>query len=444
MCQTEKFSKAEEVFHWMDEYCTQAIQPGLQRMEWMLDRLNHPERRCKFIHIAGTNGKGSTAAMVSSVLREAGYPTGLFISPYITKWNERIQFDGEAISESSFVHWANVLRPLVEEMKKTEQGAPSPFEFWTLMAICYFALETTPWFIVWETGLGGRFDSTNVVHPLVSVITQIGWDHQEWLGETLSDIAKEKAGIIKPGVPVVCGSGDEEVVQVIRREAETKKSGCYVLNQDFSVELDEVNTTMQRFHFQNIYHSLRGLEIAMMGEHQLRNAATALMTLDILRQGYATVLEPEHIYQGMKKAFWPGRMELVSQHPPIVLDGAHNKDGIQALVSTIKQLYTYDRLLLLTAMMKEKEISSMVVPLAEIADEVITTTVADQPRSLSAEELASEFRKQSSTQVHAISSAREACQWIRERATSRDLCVIAGSLYLVSEVRSLLLDEFQE
>lgn len=445
MSQTQKFSKAKDVFQWMEEHCAQTIQPGLQRMEWMLDRLNHPERRCKFIHIAGTNGKGSTAAMITSVLKEAGYPTGLFISPYITKWNERIQFDGEPISESSFVHWANMLQPLVEEMERTEQETLSPFEFWTLVAICYFAKETVPWFIVWETGLGGRLDSTNVVYPLVSVITHIGLDHQEWLGETLTEIAKEKAGIIKSGIPVVCGSNSEEIIEVIRQEVDAKKSRCYVLNQDFSVVLDRVSADKQKFHFENIYHSLKDIEISMMGEHQLRNAATALMTLDVLRQNYATVLEPEHIYLGMQKATWPGRMELVSQQPKILLDGAHNIDGINALVSSIQQLYTYDRLFLMTAMMKEKEVSSMIAPLAELADEVVTTTVKDQPRSMEAEDLAKEFRRQrSDLKVHTINTARKACQWLQEKATPQDLCVITGSLYLVSEVRSLLLDEIQE
>ncbi|WP_170839886.1 bifunctional folylpolyglutamate synthase/dihydrofolate synthase [Lihuaxuella thermophila] len=445
MEQTRTFATSEEVFRWMDQTCRKSVKYGLERMEWVLGRLGHPERRCKFIHIAGTNGKGSTAAMISSVLIEAGYPTGMFISPYVTEWNERIQFDGEPISEASFVHWANHLRPFAEEMNQLEIGAPTWFEFMTLLAICYFAYEASPWFIVWETGLGGRLDSTNVVYPLVSVITHVGFDHKDMLGDTLAEIAKEKAGIIKPGVPVVCGSEEEEALRVIAEEARQKKCNLYVLHKDYQIELVHSDSERQTFHFANAYRRLLNLEIPLAGEHQLRNAGTALMTLDILRQNYATVMEDEQIGQGLKRVNWPGRMEKVSDQPLIVLDGGHNPDGIRALVSSVRQLYTYERLILMVAVMKDKDVKEMLKPLLSVCDMVITTQVQDQPRSFSADELADEIKGMDpGVPVLAAPTAEEGLSLMKKQATDKDLLLITGSLYLISEIRPLLIQKSDE
>ncbi|MBA4496141.1 bifunctional folylpolyglutamate synthase/dihydrofolate synthase [Paenactinomyces guangxiensis] len=445
MDQTKMFATSEEVFHWMEHRCVRTIQPGLERMEWILNRIDHPERRCKFIHIAGTNGKGSTAAMISSVLREAGYPTGLFISPYVTNWNERIQFDGEPIAESSFVHWANFLRPLADEMAEHGPGAPSPFEFWTLIAICYFAYEASPWFIVWETGLGGRCDSTNVVYPLVSVITHIGFDHKDWLGETIAEIAREKAGIIKAGVPVVCGSENKEALAVITEQAKQKNSSLYVIHKNFQAEPKTATPNGQRFHFTNAYGTLSDLEIPLVGEHQIRNAGTALMALEVLRQHYATVLEREHIEQGLKKTSWPGRLEKVSDQPLIVLDGAHNPDGIHSLVSSVRQLYTYDHLILMVAMMRDKDITEMIQPLLPLAHQVIATQVQDLPRALPAEELAQQVRQLNpELSVQSASTAEEGLRLMKKKAGEKDLLLITGSLFLISEVRPLLIKEYSE
>lgn len=444
MSQIKPFTTSAEVFAWIEQTHDHKIKPGLKRMEWLLDRLDHPERRCKFIHIAGTNGKGSTSAMLSSVLRAAGYPTGLFISPYITHWSERIQFDGEPIAESSFVHWANVLLPHVEAMREeTELGALSPFEWWTIVAICYFALEACPWFIVWETGLGGRLDSTNVVYPLVSVITQVGLDHQEWLGESIAEIAREKAGIIKPGVPVVCGAEDPTALTVITERAKEMKSQLYTLHRDYDTEKVSADSAGQRFHFTNVYRTLSNLETQLVGDHQLRNAATALMTLEVLRQNYATVLDVEQIVQGLQQAHWPGRLEKMGEHPQIVLDGAHNPDGIQALASALS-LYSYDRLFLLIGMMKDKEIEGLQALLA-LANHVTTTTVTGQLRSLPAEELAERLRKmRPELTIETSINASAGLQEMKKRATERDLLLVTGSLYLVSEVRPLLIQERAE
>lgn len=440
MQQMISFTTPSDVFGWMEQTCAQAIQPGLERMEWMLERLGHPERRCKFIHIAGTNGKGSTAAMVASVLREAGYSTGLFISPHILTWNERIQINGEPITEKAFVHWANQLRPLAEEIKSAGPGAITPFEFWTLLAILYFSKDAVPWFVVWETGLGGRLDSTNVCYPLVSVITQIGLDHQEWLGETISEIAREKAGIIKEGIPVICGAEQPEAQAVIHEVAQMKKCNVYQAGVDYRVEPLEPSTGEpgQAFAFTNVYHSFT-TRVSLMGEHQLRNAGTALMALDVLRQRYATLIEEEHIHLGLANVRWPGRLEKMSEHPCILLDGAHNLDGVRSLVKALHDQYTYDRLVLVLAIMKDKQVDAMLQQLVEIADQVITTQVAEQPRSMTGEELSELVRYLNpSIPVSSTANAEEACALMREQLGERDLGVVTGSLYLVSEVRPLL------
>jgi dihydrofolate synthase / folylpolyglutamate synthase len=439
MEQRETFTTAAEVFAWMERTCRGAFQPGLERMEWVLERLHHPERRCKFIHIAGTNGKGSTAAMISSVLRAAGYSTGLFISPYIVHWSERIQYEGEFIAESAFVKWANYLYPHLEKMEEHGPGKPSPFEFWTLLAICYFAFDVCPWFVVWETGLGGRLDSTNVVYPLVSVITQIGLDHTDQLGQDLKGIAQEKAGIIKPGVPVVCGAEEAEVLQVIQAEANRKKCAFYTFQRDFTVEFLEFSPNYQRFHFTNAYRTLSHLAIPLLGEHQLKNAATALMTLEVLRQNDATILEDEHVERGMKSVFWPGRLEKWSEQPLLLLDGAHNLDGIQALVSALLHYYTYDRFIVVLAMMRDKDVLASIRPLVALADLVLITQVQDQPRSLSASELAHLLKEDDpGLTIHPFPAAEEGVRWAQTQANETDLILITGSLYLVAEVRALL------
>ncbi|WP_164491656.1 bifunctional folylpolyglutamate synthase/dihydrofolate synthase [Staphylospora marina] len=435
---TVPLTSASDVFAWMDRALARNIKPGLERMEWALERLDHPQRRLKYIHVAGTNGKGSTAAMIDAVLREAGYPTGMFISPYVTSWRERIRFDGEPIPEESFVRWANELRPLVGEMAESGPGAPTPFEFWTLLAILYFAHEACPWFVVWETGLGGRLDSTNVVWPLVSVITTVGMEHREWLGDTVSEIAREKAGIIKAGVPVICGETSEEALSVIAETAKNKQCDLYVRDRDFAVESVSSDLDGHRFHFRNVYRRLEDLRIPLAGAHQLSNAAVAAMTLEILRQRYATVIDPEHFQEGLAKTDWPGRLEKVSNRPMILLDGAHNPDGMNALAETVRQ-YGDGKRIFVVAVMKDKDVRDMLRPIADLADLFVATQVGGESRSLPAEELAAELRGLSpDTETVVEPVAENAVRLARGRATEQDLITVAGSLFLVAEVRPML------
>lgn len=440
---TPKFSTYQEVLTWMDHSLKTSIQPSLDRMQWLMERLGYPQRRLKFIHIAGTNGKGSTAAMIASVLKEAGYPTGMYISPHVTSWNERIQFDGQPISEESFVHWSNYLYPWIEEMIQ-EGNAHSPFEFWTALAIVYFAKEALPWFVVWETGLGGRWDATNVVYPLVSVITQIGLDHNEWLGNTVSDIAREKAGIIKAGVPVISAQLSPEALEVIQHIAQEKKARLYLEGKEFHVRPLEVTANGSLFDFTNIYRTLPRLHIPLIGEHQLHNAAVALMTLEVLRQSYATVIDPEHFEDGLKKVKWPGRMEKVSDEPWIILDGAHNPDGLKAALNTVKYQLNREKFGIVMAIMQDKAVEEMLDLIGEYADWVVATEV-DHPRSMKAKQLQEALvKKYPDLPIYMIPSISETCSWLKEHMKQSELCLITGSLFLVSEVRSILAETEME
>lgn len=429
------FTTAQDVLHWMDRNCVIGIHPGLERMEWALNRLGHPERRCKWIHVAGTNGKGSTGAMISSILREAGYPVGVYLSPHILDWNERIQLDQIPISEESFVSWANYLYPYLEEMIKDGPGAPSPFEFWTLVAICYFALEACPWFVIWETGLGGRWDATNVVYPIVSVITQIGLDHKNFLGDNITEIAQEKSGIIKQGIPVVCTAKRPEAIQVIEETCKKQKSRLYLIDREFGVCDPSMSSEQQIFSFYSPFQELTDVTLGLRGEHQFENAAGAIMTIDILRHQYITVVEETHIRDGLNKVHWEGRWEIVQQHPTVILDGAHNEDGVKSLASSIKKIYSDRKVRLLVASMKDKE-SQVLNPIVDVADEIWVTEVSDQIRSRTAEELAEILHQQfPNKRIRPIVSPVEGIRELLSHSAQEDVVLITGSLYLVSEVR---------
>lgn len=430
------FTTTKEVHDWMDQHCVMGVQPGLDRMKWVLEQLGHPERRCKWIHIAGTNGKGSTGAMMSSILREAGYTVGVYLSPHILEWNERIQVDGTGISEESFVKWANYLLPYLEELI-AQGNAPSPFECWTLIAICYFALDACPWFVIWETGLGGRWDATNVVYPLVSVITNIGLDHKEFLGPDLTSIALEKAGIIKRGIPTVCSVEADEAKAMIHEVAKSESAPIYQLHENFFYEVQEFTANQQIFSFSSPYQTLRDLPLYLQGIHQFKNAATALMTIDILRHQYITVVEEAQIREGLKKTRWVGRMEKVQENPFVILDGAHNQDGVKALTRSLSELYPDRKIRFVLASLQDKEMD-VLQPLTEIAHQIVTTEIPNFPRSRKAHELAELLMPYTSQSIKAMENPWEAVQLVLQQASLDDVIVITGSLYLISEVRPYL------
>jgi dihydrofolate synthase / folylpolyglutamate synthase len=436
------FHTYEEARDWIINLIPFGIRPGLERIKLLLEAFGHPERRLKFIHVAGTNGKGSVCAYLTSVLRACGYDVGTFTSPYITKFTNRFQYNGEDIPEATLLQLANDLKPEVDKIAGTELGSPTMFEVSTALALLYYGKVAYPDYVVWETGLGGRLDVTNVVTPVVSVITNVGHDHMDILGDSIEQIAAEKAGIIKPGVPVVSAATQPEVLAVIRSAAEANKSTLYCYGEQFRVSPMDIRENEQHIRFEGLFRTIEPLVITLNGAHQQTNAAVAVMTLEVLRQYYALILEDEALLEGLRSTAWPGRLELVSESPRLLLDGAHNPEGMETLAAALrdKETYRYKKLHLMIGMLGNKNHHDALRHILPIVDSLIVTE-PDYRRKLAAEEL------------HAIASSipgcppstivepdwRRALELLQSRTADGDMAVVAGTLYLIADVRSRVL-----
>ncbi|MCU6711085.1 bifunctional folylpolyglutamate synthase/dihydrofolate synthase [Paenibacillus sp. J5C_2022] len=434
-----------EAVSWITSLIPFGIRPGLQRIEELLERLDNPHRRLKFIHVAGTNGKGSVCAYLTSALMRGGYDVGTFTSPYITKFTNRFQYNGEDIPEETLLALAKKLKPHVDELAGTELGSPTMFEVSTALAILYFAKVSYPDYVVWETGLGGRLDVTNIVCPVISIITNVGHDHMDRLGDTLEQVATEKAGIIKPGVPVVSAVSQPELVSIIRETAERKKSSLYMLGDQFRFERLEAGEEEQSFRFSGLFRELPELKIGLSGAHQVTNAVTALMALEVLRQYQALVLDEDAIREGLRSATWPGRMELVSHEPRILLDGAHNPEGAEALAAALRDTYKYDRLIVMMGMLENKNHRATLRHILPIVNMLIVTEPdyrmkqdADELARL-AEEMRESWSPAPSFQLVVAKDWKEALNKLQEATGETDLGVVTGTLYLIADVRSYML-----
>jgi dihydrofolate synthase / folylpolyglutamate synthase len=428
----------EECLCWLDSLEKFSIRPGLERMEYMMERLEHPHRRLKFIHVAGTNGKGSTCMFLHSILRKAGHDTGLFTSPYIGSFQSRIQYNEEVISQESLLLLVQRLYPIVEEMKGTEAGEPTEFEVITALAILYFATVTYPDIVIWETGLGGRWDSTNIVHPLASIITNVGFDHMNILGEDLPAIAREKAGIIKSGVPTITGEKKEEVLDVLLGTAKEKMAAPYRAGVEFRTHRYPASAgeaMAEVFDYESIFGSFKGCTLHMIGEHQVENAATAIMALQVVNQYYALYIEEKHIMEGLRDASLPGRFEQISEKPTVLLDGAHNVEGMEALVKTLGDFYPGKKVSLVFSVLSDKKYVEMISMLAPHCSRVWATR-GSHPRAALSEELADVFQSAApNLAVYARENWQEALQEAIHTVTDEDVLLVAGSLYFISDVK---------
>ena len=440
---TEPFRTAGEAVAWITSRMNLGIRPGLKRMEALMEKFDHPERRLKFIHVAGTNGKGSTCAFLTHVLRKSGYDVGTFTSPYLGKYNNRIQYNLQPIDDETLLRLVNEIKPVYDEIAASELGPPTMFEVSTTLALLYFAKVTYPDFVVWETGLGGRLDSTNVVVPLVSVITNVGHDHMEILGDSLADVAREKAGIIKPGVPTVTAVEQPEALREIERTAAAKRSTLYVMGRQFGFEPANVGLDSQSIHFYGPFRRLENVPVSLNGAHQMKNAAISLMTIEVLRQYYAAIVEDEDLMAAMGSVTWPGRLELVSDSPRILLDGAHNPEGAETLARALRELYRYERLYMMVGMMRTKDHAGALAHLVPLADALIVTEPVFAKKA-SAETLAESARsvaERTGARADVIVEPdwKAALERLKRMTGPNDLAVVTGSLYLISDVRSLIL-----
>lgn len=412
--------------------------PGLQRIQALLDRLGNPEKRLQIIHVAGTNGKGSTSAMIASIMRQAGYSVGLYTSPHLQDFRERFRLNGTPISDEDLAQAVEELKPAVEEVTQTGLDRPSFFEVVTALAFLYYANKQAD-ILVLEVGLGGRLDATNVARPLVSVITTIGFDHMEYLGDTLAEIAAEKAGIIKETTPVVIGVRDQEAIEAIQRKAGEMDAPLYR-------PVDEAvwTKTAGRLGHQIVDLTLAGqlyggVELALPGEHQIRNALVAIKTVELIRPAFPQVDEAA-IRRGLSAVKWPGRLELVQENPPVLLDGAHNIEGIEALAAFLEEVKTeYEHVYLVMSILKDKEVAPMLHRVAHLASG-ITFTQNHSLRASSAEELA-QILEGEEVEIRIIPDFPQAIRDAIAKATSRDLVCITGSLYTIAEARAILIPE---
>jgi dihydrofolate synthase/folylpolyglutamate synthase len=426
------FTSYVDTLNWIHSHLRLGIKPGLKRMEWMMERLGHPERNIKSIHVGGTNGKGSTVSFIRSILQEAGYQVGTFTSPYIEQFNERISVNGAPISNDEMIILANKIKPLAEELEHTELGAPTEFEVITAMSFYYFGKLKPADFVLYEVGLGGRFDSTNIIHPILSVITTIGLDHMAILGDTIEQIAFEKAGIIKSGVPVITGVQQEEAIEVIAKKAKEKMARLYLINKNFSILASQSTAEGEFFTYQSERTTYQHLFITMKGSHQVLNASLAVKAIEYLQTYLSVQIEEIHIRAGLEKMYWIGRFEKLQDKPTIIIDGAHNREGIRELAKTVKVHLTNQPITVVFSALEDKPLDEMVTQLDLIATSIIYTSF-DFPRVASAEKL---YSLQPLVKAKAVENFKDA---IDQALGNKDhAIIITGSLYFISQVRQYL------
>lgn len=395
---------------------------GLDNISWLLGLLENPERDFSSIHVGGTNGKGSVVSMLTEVLKNTGYRTGMYTSPHLVDFTERIRVNGEPIRDQEVVALTDRIRELASQSKDPHQF--SFFDFTTAMAFLYFKEKMVDWAVV-EVGMGGRLDSTNAIHPTVSVIMNVAMDHMEYLGHNIRQIAAEKAGIIKEGVPVVTGTSGE-ALEVIKEKA-GDKSRVFVLGQDFSYE----KHGDQCMSYRGLQWDLEGVAIGLPGDHQLGNAAIALCVAELLsRSGWD--LPPDAVTTALSAVEWPGRLEMAAQNPPVLLDAAHNPHGARSLAAFLKTHYADKRIILVFGVMKDKDWKEILNLLSPLASDIILTKPAIE-RAASPELLAL-----SAPGATVAGDVKSALSLARKRAVEGDIIVVTGSLYTVGEAKTAI------
>lgn len=411
---------------------------GLERMTELLEILGNPQDELSIIHVAGTNGKGSTCKYIYTVLQECGYKVGLYTSPFLEIFNERIELDGEYISDEDLAKYTDRVLEAVKEMTAAGKQSPTEFEVITAIAFLYFKEKGSD-YVILEVGLGGRGDSTNVCKkPLISVITSISYDHTDRLGDTLAEIASEKAGIIKDGSPVVTSAEAEEALAVIERVAaehgslyfETRNLPCRITEETFGG--CRFDLTVQGVTFEN-------LEISMLGEHQVKNAAAAVAALCILEENGDVSVPDAALRSGLKKARQNGRFELMSEQdekPMLIIDGAHNPDGALMLKKTMKLFCGGKRILMVTGMLADKDTEHILGEFTDITNEFIVTEPKN-PRRMSFDELGERLEKLGGSVLYK-GECTEAFDAAMKKKDEYDVILFAGSLYLIGEIRTLI------
>ena len=407
------------------------VKLGLENTYKLMALMDNPHLKFNSIHIAGTNGKGSVSAMLASALQEAGYKVGLYTSPHLINLTERIRINEKEISEDKVIELTDEIRSRLFAVEaadcKADRFLPTFFEFTTTMAFAYFAEENVDIAVI-ETGMGGRFDSTNVIKPLVSVITPIDYDHKEFLGDDISAIANEKAGIIKQDGIVVSSPQNDEVLKIIREVSQNRNTRAFVVEKDASAAEVDCDIDGCRFDYKGIENEFKNLLIPLAGRHQIQNAATALLALETL----GLKINESAIREGLGKTKWPGRLEIVSREPLIILDGAHNPAAARKLKEFLLEFANEKKIILVLGILVDKDISGIISELLPIAENIILTK-PDYYRASDPERIKGLIKDHSAVIINNIP---DAIMHAKEIAMPDDIICITGSLFTVGEAKA--------
>ena len=418
---------AQEAVEYIHSITRMGSKPGLERTQELLQRMGDPQKKLKFIHIAGTNGKGSTAAMTASILQKAGYKVGLFTSPCIFRFNERIQVNGEQITDTELAAVTSYVKPLAAAMA----DHPTEFELVTCIGFEHFVRKGCD-IVVLEVGMGGALDSTNVIdRPEVAVITNIGLDHTEYLGSTLEEIARTKAGIFKPGCQAVVYRSTPSVEAVFEEICIQKDIPLIFPNFD-GLRLLSCNLEGQVFDCGD----RKALELPLLGDHQLHNAAVVLSVADaLIARGWK--ISEENIYDGIREVSWPGRFDIVSRDPLFIIDGGHNPQCIEALVKNIQDYLQDKRVIALTGVLADKDYGDMYKPVMELVSEFVCIT-PPSPRKLDADKLA-EHLEAAGAKATACKTIDEGVALAVKKAAGDGVVLCFGSLYSIADIHAGLM-----
>ena len=417
------------------------IDLGLDRMKQLMDRLGNPQDKLKYVHVAGTNGKGSTVAFISNILMAAGYKTGIYISPSLDRFTKRIQVNGREIDKDELCILTQKVKDAAQSMVKDGLSMPTEFEQVNAIAFLYYEHEKCD-FVVLEVGLGGRIDSTNIIKaPEVAVIASIGFDHMQYLGDTLPKIAGEKAGIMKSGTDVVVYDQAPEVMDVFKSVAKEKGCNLFISGKPKDEKAVKYDLNGQTFEYEPGFGPCVNstYQISLLGDYQIRNASLAISAVLILQnKGYDRITD-KAIRQGLLDTRWEGRFELLQDKPKVIVDGAHNPDGIRVLCSSIKRLFPDQKIVFIAGVLADKDYESMMKEIAPYG-KIFHTITPPNKRALSAEDLAKTFESFGARAV-CHKSVKEALDAAMKEADENDVICAFGSLYYIGEIRKLILKD---
>lgn len=439
-----KFENAKEVIDFL--YNTRPhgqVKLGLERISFLLNELGNPHLKYKTLHVAGTNGKGSVTRILSTILKEHGFKTGANYSPHLIRINERFTINNEEIDDKNIVEIMNIIMPAVEKMDSmSEEMKPSFFEIATAIAFLYFYEQKVD-IAVFEVGMGGRFDATNVIKPVVSVISNIAFDHVKTLGDTLGKIAFEKSGIIKNNTPVVTGAENKEAVEVICKEAEKKEAEVFLLHRDFDYENTCFELGKNLFDYKDTNLNLEKIQLSLNGEHQFKNTSVAIRAYYEFCKREKININERALRKALKEVYWAGRFEVISVNPLIIVDGAHNEQGSLQLTENWEKYFPGKKAVLITGILSDKDYSSMVRNFAKIAKSVIVTEPVS-PRATDISEIYNEFAKYFNEENLFFEKEHyKACKKALEILGENTPVLLSGSLYLIGYLKEVFIRDLK-